>query len=124
MEMNPGLLVYRTRATIPAGGCPISDVITEKPYAHANSIIKASPRSVHSTRVLSSSFSSQRPESLPLNLNFQLIFTGQTQSRTMAFLDNRVWSWLATVFACTWVAVHPNLPGPRDAPWIMFKRHG
>ncbi len=26
-------------------------------------------------------------------------------------LSNIVWSCLATVFACTWLAVHPNVPG-------------
>ncbi|KAF9439504.1 hypothetical protein P691DRAFT_648756, partial [Macrolepiota fuliginosa MF-IS2] len=27
-----------------------------------------------------------------------------------------VWSCLATIFACTWVAVHPNIPSPK-ANW-------
>ncbi|TFK50295.1 hypothetical protein OE88DRAFT_1700952, partial [Heliocybe sulcata] len=31
-------------------------------------------------------------------------------------LSNIVWSCLATVFACTWVAIHPNIPA-QDAPW-------
>lgn len=26
-----------------------------------------------------------------------------------------VWSCLATIFACTWVAVHPNVPSPESA---------
>ncbi|KAF9444790.1 hypothetical protein P691DRAFT_834470 [Macrolepiota fuliginosa MF-IS2] len=33
-----------------------------------------------------------------------------------------VWSCVATILACIWVAVHPNLPGPRDSNWVIFKR--
>ncbi|KAF8961086.1 hypothetical protein BDZ97DRAFT_1921611 [Flammula alnicola] len=32
------------------------------------------------------------------------------------------WSCVATIFACTWSAVHPNVPGPRDSGWTCFKR--
>lgn len=31
-------------------------------------------------------------------------------------------SCLATIFACTWTAVHPNIPSPTDSWWIVFKR--
>lgn len=33
-----------------------------------------------------------------------------------------VWSCLATVFACTWVAIHPNLPGPYESGYQRFRR--
>lgn len=33
-----------------------------------------------------------------------------------------VWSCLATVFACTWVSVHPNIPHPDDTEW-QIRRH-
>ncbi|KAF9444793.1 hypothetical protein P691DRAFT_834480 [Macrolepiota fuliginosa MF-IS2] len=33
-----------------------------------------------------------------------------------------IWSCLATIFACTWVAVHPNIPGPRESQWRRFRR--
>ncbi|KXN90940.1 hypothetical protein AN958_03007 [Leucoagaricus sp. SymC.cos] len=33
-----------------------------------------------------------------------------------------VWSCLATIFACTWVALHPNVPSPRHAGWTRLKR--
>ncbi|KAF8953236.1 hypothetical protein BDZ97DRAFT_1929852 [Flammula alnicola] len=32
------------------------------------------------------------------------------------------WSCIVTIFACTWSAVHPNIPGPRDSGWTCFKR--
>ena len=28
---------------------------------------------------------------------------------------NIIWSCLATLFACTWIAMHPNIPGPYEA---------
>lgn len=33
-----------------------------------------------------------------------------------------VWGSLVTIFACTWIAVHPNIPGPTDSRWCIFKR--
>ena len=34
-----------------------------------------------------------------------------THSRT---IWNIIWSSLATIFSCTWVAVHPNMPCPKQ----------
>lgn len=31
-------------------------------------------------------------------------------------------SCLVTVFACTWTAIHPNMPSPTDSRWVIFKR--
>jgi hypothetical protein len=41
--------------------------------------------------------------------------------------DNRslygiLWSCLSTIFACTWIAVHPNIPAPRDSSWEILGR--
>ena len=37
---------------------------------------------------------------------------------------NIVWSCLATIFSCTWVAVHPNIPCPKKRnPIISFAEH-
>ena len=33
-----------------------------------------------------------------------------------------IWSCLSTLFACTWVAVHPNIPGPKDSLWTVLGR--
>jgi hypothetical protein len=33
-----------------------------------------------------------------------------------------VWGCLVTIFACTWLAVHPNIPSPTDSRWCVFKR--
>ena len=35
---------------------------------------------------------------------------------------NIIWSCLATIFACTWIAVHPNLPAPKEGELQVFLR--
>jgi hypothetical protein len=32
-----------------------------------------------------------------------------------------VWSCLTTIFACTWISVHPNMPGPGES-WVRTAR--
>ncbi|KIK01983.1 hypothetical protein K443DRAFT_97786 [Laccaria amethystina LaAM-08-1] len=32
-------------------------------------------------------------------------------------LTDILWSCFATIFACTWLSVHPNMPGPDEKPW-------
>jgi len=32
---------------------------------------------------------------------------------------NIIWSCLVTLFACTWLAVHPNIPSPDDS-WVVI----
>ena len=33
-----------------------------------------------------------------------------------------IWSCLVTIFSCTWVAAHPNIPGPNAKWWLIFLR--
>ncbi|KAF8516558.1 hypothetical protein BU17DRAFT_50787 [Hysterangium stoloniferum] len=33
-----------------------------------------------------------------------------------------IWSCLATIFACSWVSVHPNMPEPDEAGWAVTSR--
>ena len=33
-----------------------------------------------------------------------------------------LWGCLATIFACSWVSVHPNIPGPNESSWRIFLR--
>ena len=37
-------------------------------------------------------------------------------------LSDIVWSCFATIFACTWLSVHPNMPGPDEGPWKIALR--
>lgn len=40
-----------------------------------------------------------------------------TGSRTV---QDIIWSCLATIFACAWVAVHPNVPRRKNSGWKTF----
>ena len=33
-----------------------------------------------------------------------------------------LWSCLATIFACSWVSVHPNIPAANESSWRIFLR--
>ena len=33
-----------------------------------------------------------------------------------------IWSCVATIFSCTWVALHPNIPGLNETFFDVFKR--
>ena len=33
-----------------------------------------------------------------------------------------IWSCLATIFACSWVSVHPNIPSLNESRWRIFLR--
>jgi hypothetical protein len=33
-----------------------------------------------------------------------------------------IWGCLATIFACTWVSVHPNVPAPNQSRLALFWR--
>jgi hypothetical protein len=35
---------------------------------------------------------------------------------------NILWSCLSTIFACTWITVHPNIPAPGDSQWAVLRR--
>ena len=35
---------------------------------------------------------------------------------------NIVWSCVLTIFACTWTAIHPNIPSPEDGFWTVRGR--
>ena len=37
-------------------------------------------------------------------------------------ITNVLWSCFATIFACTWLSVHPNIPGPDEGPWKIALR--
>jgi hypothetical protein len=33
-----------------------------------------------------------------------------------------LWSCLATIFACSWVSIHPNIPAPNESSWKILLR--
>jgi hypothetical protein len=58
---------------------------------------------------------------LPAVSNIQsiLIRENTPNSRT---IWNIIWSCFSTVFACAWIAVHPNIPAPKDSQWKILRR--
>lgn len=60
----------------------------------------------HGTSIDTSPISSIDNRSLELNSCSDL-----THCRT---IWNIIWSCLITIFSCTWVAVHPNIPCPKE----------
>ncbi|KJA19237.1 hypothetical protein HYPSUDRAFT_56768 [Hypholoma sublateritium FD-334 SS-4] len=63
-------------------------------------------------------FGRQAP--ISLNPSFSTRDTGDCVAQRS--LWTIVWSCLVTIFACTWTAVHPNIPGPTDSGWARLKR--
>lgn len=59
------------------------------------------------------------PEVLSERAELPERFHVSSQDRT---LQDIIWSCLVTIFACTWVAVHPNIPGPEESQWTRFRR--
>lgn len=33
-----------------------------------------------------------------------------------------VWSCITTIFVCTWVAIHPNIPSEDETDWAIYRR--
>ena len=51
------------------------------------------------------------------------VFTHSTNIFGTRSIWNIIWSCFSTIFACTWIAVHPNIPGPKDSQWaVLCKR--
>ncbi|KAF8956877.1 hypothetical protein BDZ97DRAFT_2079536 [Flammula alnicola] len=51
-----------------------------------------------------------------------LIYHRQLDIFTNRSIYHIIWSCFSTIFACTWIAVHPNIPAPNDRPWHVFGR--
>ncbi|KIJ91111.1 hypothetical protein K443DRAFT_115528 [Laccaria amethystina LaAM-08-1] len=67
-----------------------------------------------------------RASPLPLPIDISDAPPG-LQLPTCTCIDQRsitdiLWSCFATIFACTWLSVHPNMPGPDEKPWKIALR--
>ena len=63
---------------------------------------------------------SRPPEILPKgHLQSFLIYEDRFGSRSVYGI---LLSCLSTIFACTWIAIHPNIPAPRDSSWEVLGR--
>ena len=67
-----------------------------------------------------------RASPLPLPIDISNAPAG-VQLPTCACIHQRsitdiLWSCFATLFACTWLSVHPNIPGPDEGFWKIALR--
>ena len=61
------------------------------------------------------------PQTLPRN-HPQSIFIREEGKFGTRSIYNILWSCLSTIFACTWLAVHPNIPASGDSQWAILRR--
>ena len=61
------------------------------------------------------------PSDIPIDIPPSLLSRSGDKLGTRS-LWNIIWSCLSTLFACTWIAVHPNIPAPNDSKWVVFGR--
>ena len=68
------------------------------------------------------SFFSQPWNTFALPTTLQSIFIPDKSHFDTRSIYNILWSCLSTLFTCTWIVVHPNIPAPGDSQWAVFRR--
>jgi len=58
----------------------------------------------------------------PAVFNSQSILIRDNTPSNTRTIWNIIWGCLSTLFACAWIAVHPNIPAPGDSGWKIFRR--
>ena len=61
------------------------------------------------------------PQNFPRN-HLQSIFIRDESHFGTRSIYGILWSCLSTIFTCTWITVHPNIPGPGDSQWAVLRR--
>jgi len=61
------------------------------------------------------------PQNFPRN-HLQSIFIRDGSRFDTRSIYGILWSCLSTIFTCTWIAVHPNIPAPGDSKWVVLRR--
>jgi hypothetical protein len=64
---------------------------------------------------------SRPPEILPKH-HLQSIFMREEDRFGSRSIYGILWSCLSTIFACTWITIHPNIPAPGDSQWAVLRR--
>jgi hypothetical protein len=67
------------------------------------------------------SFALPTPSNTPTDTLFT-IFTRDADRFDDRSTLGLFWSCLSTIFICTWVAIHPNIPGPKDSKLVVLRR--
>ena len=72
--------------------------------------------------LLTGAFSLPTAPELPVD-TVPSFFNPGTNTYGTRSIWNIIWSCMSIIFACTWIAVHPNIPGPKDSQWtVLCKR--
>ena len=68
-----------------------------------------------------SSFALPTPSDTPIHISPSL-FARDADIFGTRSIWSIIWSCFSTIFACTWIAVHPNIPAPKDTQWAVLRR--
>ena len=63
-----------------------------------------------------------RPPEIPPKSHLQSIFVCEEDRFGSRSIYGILWSCLSTMFACTWITVHLNIPAPGDSQWAVLRR--
>jgi len=63
----------------------------------------------------------QLPQDFPTN-HLESIFIREESRFDSRSTYGILWSCLSTIFACTWIAAHPNIPAPGDSKLLVLGR--
>jgi hypothetical protein len=61
------------------------------------------------------------PQNFPRN-HLESIFIRDESRFGTRSIYGILWSCLSTIFTCTWITVHPNIPAPGDSQWSVLRR--
>ncbi|KAJ3558024.1 hypothetical protein NP233_g11594 [Leucocoprinus birnbaumii] len=130
---------YASRQPSVTFKAPVAVQETKEDYSSSQfpfvAMKSSSPRS-NSGAAFISLFAAWQEAASPF-LSVPLSSSGASGTPSLAFLGRDVpeclnpvatrsvldilWSCFATIFACTWVAVHPNVPSPHHSGWTTLK---
>ena len=63
----------------------------------------------------------RQPQNFPRSQLQSIFIRDQSQFDTRS-IYGIIWSCLSTIFTCTWIVVHPNIPAPGDSKWAVLRR--
>jgi hypothetical protein len=75
-----------------------------------------------SSRTQTLTIPTDHPPLSPAVHDFQSILRRENAPSNTRTIWNIIWSCFSTLFACAWIAVHPNIPAPGDSRWKILRR--
>jgi hypothetical protein len=102
----------------------INNVFANLLYCYASNMLSALVMWIFIRQITGAplpTYSSCTPSTVPLPLSTLVDAAVCAQSDQRSMWDI-VWGCIVTIFSCTWIAIHPNISGPDDSRWCVFKR--